>query len=127
MPSLDALLGEYLRESRQVRRAVSRDLARAHPVPTRRPTGGAVGRLVHARRPLPVQAPTGRSGQARINAKRKARAAYWGAFTNPLEAVAAFRADLVEGRLAVQFGWTREQIESIPEHLRAYIESLPAV
>ncbi|MEY9937307.1 hypothetical protein [Streptacidiphilus sp. MAP5-3] len=47
MPAdLDALLEEYLREPRAIRRAVSRDLARANPVPPKPPQYGAVGRRI---------------------------------------------------------------------------------
>jgi len=76
------LFAEYQREPRRIRRAVSRDLARAHPVPPRPPSHGVVGELARRRRAMPKRfqgvavalgdgVPT--SGQARINAKRNLR------------------------------------------------------
>jgi hypothetical protein len=78
-----ALFAEYQREPRRIRRAVSRDLARANPIPPRSASGGTVGERVRARRKMrhnvvhPV-GHTGRptSGQARINAKRNQRATF---------------------------------------------------
>lgn len=82
-----ALLAEYMREPRHIRRAVSRDLARAHPVPPRPASDGTIGERVRTRRKMPhnVIHPIGgtgrpKSGQARINAKRNQRAAFWDDF-----------------------------------------------
>ncbi|MEZ0066694.1 hypothetical protein ABIA32_002706 [Streptacidiphilus sp. MAP12-20] len=90
MPAPDAaLLAEYQREPRKIRRYVSRDLARAYPVPPRPPRHDAVPRQVNARRPIPkryhgIMSALGgavpRSGQARINAKRNQRNVFWAAF-----------------------------------------------
>jgi hypothetical protein len=90
MPQPDrALLAAYLREPRRVRRAIDLDLARAYPIPPRRPSYGRVAAIVHKRRPWPHRPSSPRSGQARINAKRNARAAYWAAATPFLAAPAA--------------------------------------
>lgn len=83
-PSRAQLFAEYQREPRRVRRAVSRDFARANPVAPRPASGGIVGERVRAGRKMHHNAihpigHTGRptSGQARINAKRNQRAAFW--------------------------------------------------
>jgi hypothetical protein len=117
-----ALLAEYLREPRRVRRAVSRDLARRYPIPPRPASGGIVGERVRARRKMrhnvvhPIGG-TGRpkSGQARINAKRNQRAAFWEA-----------RA-LVLDDLAAKYGWTAEQAKSVPPRLRQHMANLPVL
>jgi|SRR5690348_244240 len=62
---------------RSERRAVSRDEARAHPVPPRAPSNGLVGEIVHRRRPMRLPFDGTCSGQRRINAKREARREYW--------------------------------------------------
>lgn len=82
--------------TRSQRRVISRDEARANPVAPKRPQDGTVGRW--ANRPLPrkrvlmgtdaqlaqawrapasTRAASLHSGQARVNAKRNARAEFW--------------------------------------------------
>lgn len=63
--------------TRSQRRAVSRDAARANPVPGRQPSYGQVAEIVHARHPLPHLIVTPKSGKLRGNTKRNDRAAFW--------------------------------------------------
>lgn len=63
--------------TRSQRRAISRDEARAHPIPARPHAHGFYADHVNARVPMTVRPPSARSGQQRINAKRNARAEFW--------------------------------------------------
>lgn len=85
-PSRAQLFTEYQREPRRVRRAISRDFARANPIPPRSASGGIIGEQVRRRQQMTTRRadairlgssgiPT--SGQARVNAKRQQRAAFW--------------------------------------------------
>lgn len=62
---------------RSERRAMSRDVSRALPIPPRPKSHGEIALLVNAPRPMPHRIVTPRSGQLRRNTKRNARAAYW--------------------------------------------------
>lgn len=63
--------------SRSERRAVSRDDARANPIPPREPSHGLVGEIVHQRHPMRLPFAGTCSGQRRVNAKREARREFW--------------------------------------------------
>jgi hypothetical protein len=118
------LLAEYLREPRKVRRAVSRDVARRYPVPPRsalyqpdprkpvprrmRRDRGQVAALPRAFYETPVRPPSTRSGQARINAKRNERAAFW--------------ADWAEARRTVRVRVSAEFEPHFREHLGLFGE-----
>lgn len=60
--------------TRTWRRAISRDEARANPIPARPRTHGD---RVNTPTPLAIRPPSARSGQQRIDAKRNARAHFW--------------------------------------------------
>lgn len=82
LEQLNALLLErYQTRPRRERRGQSRDLARENPIAPKRAQYGAVGRWLNRPRPMigRVQMPgaTPTSGQARVNAKRNARAEFW--------------------------------------------------
>jgi hypothetical protein len=66
----------FLSLPRRARRKVSRDQARALPIPPLPPRHGEIAERVNAPHRVPVQ-PSTRSGQQRINAKRTQRAEYW--------------------------------------------------
>lgn len=66
----------FLSLPRHARRKVSRDQARALPIPPLPPRHGEVAMHVNAPHRMPVR-PSPRSGQQRVNAKRNARAELW--------------------------------------------------
>jgi hypothetical protein len=62
---------------RSIRRADSRDEARANPIPPRPASHGDVAEIVHSRPRLPEPRTGTTSGQRRVNAKRTARGEFW--------------------------------------------------